>query len=156
MTHQKCRDWIPLPGNKMSTIDRINQLLETQEVKDLLAEWQVSFLQLGPTPHERLRRLLTMNVNQMTAYSDPIVKRSCNNPEYLFRENQEMDRILAAIPTFIALDGTIDAGTLTKYAWIHEHCTDPDVKAKVKRTLEYLIQLTHRYIDDPPVMVLRR
>jgi hypothetical protein len=156
MTHQKCQQSIHLPVNKMSTQDRINQLLETQEVKDLLAEWKLSFLQLGSTGQQRLRRLLTMNVNQMTAYSDPIVKRSCNNPEYLLRENQEMDRILAGIPTFIALEGTINAATLTKYAWIHEHCTDPDVKAKVKRTLDYLIQLANRYIDDPPIMVLRR
>jgi hypothetical protein len=149
MTHQKCRNLIPLPGNKMSTQDGINQHLETQEVKDLLAEWQVSFLQLGSTPHERLRRLLTMNVNQMTAYSDPIVRRSCNNPEYLFRQNQEMDRILAGIPRFLALDGTINAATLTKYAWLHEHCTDADVKNKVNRTLDHLMQLKSRYIDNP-------
>ena len=139
---------------KMSVQDRINQLLETKEVQDLLAEWRVSLVQLGPTPQERFRRLLTMNIDQMTAYSDPVVKRRCNDPEYMFREREEMDRILSGLPFLIGIDGTLNAGTLTKYAWLHEHCTDPNLKTKIKDTIDYLIQLGNRYVDNPPVLLI--
>lgn len=132
----------------MSIQERINELLETPDIKSLIVEWQESFLKLGSTSHQRLECILSMEISQMSKYSDPVVRSICKDPEYVSTEAQEMDRILLWRPTFLVLDKTLNAGTIAKYAWLYETWEDLHQKAKVKQTLDHVIDLGHRYITN--------
>lgn len=148
MVQQKCQHKMARSNNKMSIQERINELLEAPDIKSLIADWQQSFIKLGSTPHERLEGVLSMDISQMSRYSDPVVRFICKDPEYLSTEDQEMDRILLWRPTFLVLDNTLNAATLAKYAWLYESWEDPDQKAKAKQTLDHVTNLGYRYISD--------
>ena len=143
----------------MSIVDRITQLAETQEFKESMTEWEPTLLQLGPTSTARLKRILTMSISEMTAYSDPMIKHNYNKLTYLAQENERMDRILSAIDLVLILaEGglTLNAGTLARYAWLHEHCTDLVFKDKIKRTIDRLIELGNRYLYNHPTLLVQR
>jgi len=148
MVQQKCQHKMARSNNKMSIQERINELLEAPDIKSLVAEWQESFLKLGSTPHQRLECMLSMEISQMSKYSDPVVRSICKDPEYVSLEDQEMDRIISWRPTFLVLDKTLNAGTVAKYAWLYEIWEDLHQKAKAKQTLDHVTNLGHRYIND--------
>ena len=68
-----------------------------------MSEWQPQLHQLGSTTQERLQRILTLTLSQMTAYSDPMIKKAYNDPKYLAEEDEEMDRILTSVDLIIIL-----------------------------------------------------
>jgi hypothetical protein len=156
MVSQKCRDKMRQSTDKMSIEERQRQLIESPEFQEAMSEWEPQLHQLGSTTKERLQRILTLTLSQMTAYSDPMIKKAYNDPKYLAEENEEMDRILTSVDLLIILaEGgqTLNAGTLARYAWLHEYTTDPVFKAKVKRTIDRLIQLSDKYLYDSPAIL---
>jgi len=137
----------------MSIEERQRQLIESPEFQEAMSEWEPRLHQLGSTTKERLQRILTLTLSQMTTYSDPMIKKAYNDPKYLAEENEEMDPILTSVDLLIILaEGgqTLNAGTLARSAWLHEYTTDPVFKAKVKRTIDRLIQLSNKYLYDSP------
>lgn len=142
--------------DKMSIEERQRQLIQSPEFQEAMSEWEPRLHQLGSTTQERLQRILTLTLRQMTAYSDPMIKKAYNDPKYLAEENEEMDRILTSVDLLIILtEGgqTLNAGTLARYAWLHEYTTDPVFKAKVKRTIDRLIILSKKYLYDSPAIL---
>ena len=156
MVSQKCRDKIRQSSNKMSIEERQRQLVESPEFREAMSEWEPRLHQLGSTTKERLQRILTLTLSQMTVYSDPMIRKAYNDPKYLAEENEEMDRILTTVDLLIILiEGgqTLNAGTIARYAWLHEYTTDPVFKAKVKCTIDRLIQLSNKYLYDSPAIL---
>ena len=156
MVSQKCRDKIRQSNNKMSIEERQRQLVESPEFQEAMSEWEPRLHQLGSTTKERLQRILTLTLSQMTVYSDPMIRKAYNDPKYLAEENEEMDRILTTVDLLIILiEGgqTLNAGTIARYAWLHEYTTDPVFKAKVKCTIDRLIQLSNKYLYDSPAIL---
>lgn len=138
---------------EISIEERQRQLIESPEFQEAMSEWEP---QLESTTQERLQKILTLTLRQMTAYSDPMIKKAYNDPKYLAEEDEEMDRILTSVDLLIILtEGgqTLNAGTLARYAWLHEYTTDPVFKDKVKRTIDRLIQLSNKYLYDSPAIL---
>lgn len=141
---------------EMSIEERQRQLIESPEFQEAMSEWKPRLHQLGSTTKERLQRILTLTLSQMTVYSDPMIKKAYNDPKYLAEENEEMNRILTTVDLLIILiEGgqILNVGTLARYAWLHEHTTDPVFKAKVKCTIDRLIQLSNKYLYDEPAIL---
>lgn len=148
MVQQKCQHKMARSNNKMSIQDPINQLLEAPDIKTLIAEWQLSMAELGTTPDERLKRILSMDPSKMLEYSDPIARAITTEPESLSREHRNMDRILKGTSKTLSIDGTLNAVTITKYAWLQKHCLQPKLKVKALRTFNHLIEIGKLYLDD--------
>ena len=148
MVQQKCQHKILGSNNKMSTQDPINQLLEAPDIKRLVAEWKLCMAELGTTPDERLKRILSMEPSQMLEYSDPVARAISADPESVSREHRNMDRILKGTSKTLSIDGTLNAVTITKYAWLQKHCLQPELKVKALRTFNHLMEIGKLYLDD--------
>jgi hypothetical protein len=114
---------------------------EQPELHELMQEWKLKLDELGPSPYERLKKILQMDCVEMIPYADPLAQRECQNDEYISKENVEMDRILQQNHQSLLKDGTVNAGCIAKFALLYHHYKDEEIGSKIKLTLDRLIEV---------------